>query len=193
MSFRIAEYTGLTAALLQQRCHSKSSKRSKGWRTTPMGLITCVLIPRPAQQNQSGLPSTFPLQSHGEGLWWDTAGMASHRRLREAQAAAQPPNPAHSNSHDWSWSSAELPGQALSKGQVTHPPLSLESPAAQHRWDNHRHPRLPRLCSSSPTGERRSNTASTACHRQRVTAWHFLRRNTAYATCTCYEGRATIL
>lgn len=128
---------------------------------TPMGLITCVLIPRPAQQNQSGLPSTFPLQSHGEGLWWDTAGMASHRRLREAQAAAQPPNPAHSNSRDWSWSSAELPGQALSKGQVTHPPLSLQSPAAQHRWDNHRHPRLPHLCSSSPTGERRSNTAST--------------------------------
>lgn len=104
----------------------------------PTGLITCILIPRPVQQNQSGLPSTFPLQSHRERLWWDTGGMASHHRLREALMEAQPLK-AHSNSHDWSLSSAELPGQALSKGQVIHPPLSLEFPAVHQGWDYHRH------------------------------------------------------
>lgn len=31
------------------------------------------------------------------------------------------------------------PGQALSKGQVIHLPLSLEFPAAHHWWDNHCH------------------------------------------------------
>lgn len=46
---------------------------------------------------------------------------------------------AHSNSHDWSWSSVELPGHGLSKGQVIQPPLGLGFPAVHRWWDNHHH------------------------------------------------------
>lgn len=61
--------------------------------------------------------STFALQSHKERPWgWHlTAG------------GGKPSLKVHSDSHDWSLSSVELPVQALSKGQVIQLPRGLIS------------------------------------------------------------------
>lgn len=103
----------------------------------PTGLITCILNPSSAKQKSirtsSKLPSSKPQRKavvrHG-------GGVASHHRLREVLTEAQHLQ-ARSNSHNCHWSSLELPGQALSKGQVTDPLPSLRFPTVPPWGDNH--------------------------------------------------------
>lgn len=90
---------------------------------------------RQTKINQDFLQTAFfKATEKGCGETW--GGVASHHRLREVLTEAQHLQ-AHSNSHDWHWSSVELPGWALSKGQVTHPLLSLRFPTVPPWWENH--------------------------------------------------------
>lgn len=84
-----------------------------------------------AKINQDFLQTVlFKATEKGCGETW--GGVASHHRLRKVLTEVQRLQ-AHSSSHDWHWSSVELPGRVLSKGQVTHPLLRFPT---VHPWQD---------------------------------------------------------
>lgn len=103
----------------------------------PTGLITCILNPSSVKQKSirtsSKLPSSKPQRKavvrHGVERRLTTGWGKSWLKAHICRVTQTPTTGTEA--------SLELPGRALSKGQVTHPLLRLRFPTVSPWWDNH--------------------------------------------------------